>query len=244
MSELKYGSVYVHGGRFKGRMVYYDDDETSKTAICYLGHPLDFVRAYDIPVRFLREPTVDDLLKRREAIWRQLTKFAIDDDWIIEPLELHELWSEKSMIDAQLYERRTFGEFGRLESGKEVFLCHSSSDKGFVRMVHDDLKHLGVNLWLDENEIKVGESIVSRVSDGLESSRTLIVFLSSNSIKSMWARREWQSFLSRHLKRDDLKILPVLIESCEIPAVLADIKYADFRESYHEGFRQIYEALK
>lgn len=230
MSDLEYGPMYVVGGRHKGRVVYYDDDETSKTAICYLGHPLDFVRAYDIPARFLREPTIDDLMKRREDIWRQLTRYSIDGDWDIEPNELHELWSEKSMIDSQLYERRMFGEFGEIQGHKEVFLCHASSDKGFVRMVHDDLKRLGVNLWLDENEIKVGESIISRVSNGLESSKTLIVFLSPNSVKSKWARKEWQSFLARHLKGGDLTILPALVETCEIPAVLADLKYADFRE--------------
>jgi hypothetical protein len=31
---------------------------------------------------------------------------------------------------------------------------------------------------------------------------------------------------------------------CEVPAILSDIKYADFREGYYEGFKQIYEAVK
>jgi hypothetical protein len=63
MDDLDYGPVFVFRGRLKGRVVYYDDNETPKTAICYVGHPLDFVGTYDIPMRFLREPTIDDCLK-------------------------------------------------------------------------------------------------------------------------------------------------------------------------------------
>jgi len=136
-----------------------------------------------------------------------------------------------------------FGVFGQL-NGQTVFLCHSSVDKGWVRMVHDDLKHLGVNCWLDENKIKVGDSIVSKVSDGLTESQTLLLFLSKKSVASHWTRKEWQSFLARQLSGSAVKVLPVLLEDCAIPEIIADIKYADFREGYYEGFKQIYEALK
>jgi hypothetical protein len=206
MSELEYGPVYVFGGRHKGRILYYDDDHTSKTAICYVGHPLSFCGNYDVPVRFLREPTIDDLLKRREELWRLLSDIAIEQMWDIEPRELNAIWAERSLVDDTLHYRRMFGELGQLE-GKSVFLCHSSVDKGMVRMVHDDLMHLGVNCWLDENKIKVGDSIVATVSDGLASSQTMIVFLSPESVGSMWTRKEWQSFLARQLSGNAIKIL-------------------------------------
>ena len=113
-----------------------------------------------------------------------------------------------------------------------------------VRMVHDDLMHLGVNCWLDENNIKVGDSIISKISDGLKSSQTMILFVSKKSVVSMWTRKEWQSFLARQLSENNLKILPALLEDCEIPTILSDIKYADFREGYYGGFKQIYDAVK
>src|ERR1700733_1056742 len=56
MAELEYGPVYVLRGRHKGRILYYDDDYTSKTAICYVGHPLSFCGTFDVALRFLREP--------------------------------------------------------------------------------------------------------------------------------------------------------------------------------------------
>lgn len=243
MSELEYGPVYVFRGRLKGRVLYYDDDHTRKTAICYVGHPLDFCGTYDVPVRFLREPTIDDLLKCREEVSRELIDLAIDTAWSIDPADLHALWAERLLIENTLTERRMFGELGKLE-GKSVFLCHSSVDKGKVRMVNDDLMNLGVNCWLDENKIKVGDSIVSTISEGLATSQTMIVFLSSVSVDSMWARKEWQSFLARQLSENTVRILPALLEDCKVPSILADIKYADFRGGYYDGFKQIYNALK
>lgn len=154
------------------------------------------------------------------------------------------MWAEKSLIDETLYERRMFGELVHLDGDLEAFLCHSSSDKGTVRMVHDDLTALGVKCWLDENKIKVGDSIVGKISEGLSSCQTLIIFLSQASVESIWAKKEWQSFLSRQLSGKELKILPVLLEDCQVPEILADLKYADFRESYVDGLREIHSALK
>jgi len=241
--DIEYGLVHVTGGRFAGRMMYYDDNDDARTAICYAGHPVDFVRAYNVPARFLRDPLIEDLLSRREAIWRMVTKPARDNDWSIAPADLHELWSEKSLIDDALYERRMLGEMEHLPSDTSVFLCHTAVDKGFVRMVNDDLRRLGVTTWLDENNISVGDSIVGKVSDGLSSSQFLVAFLSPESVKSVWARREWQSFLSRQLAGSSITILPALIEKCSVPAILADLRYANFTESYHDGLKELYDAI-
>jgi hypothetical protein len=244
MVELDYGPVLVSSGRHKGRILYYDDDETDRTVICYSGHPTLFPRRYLIQLRALRDPTIDDLLQRREAIWRELSAAAIAGAWDIETATLHDLWAEKSLIDDTLHDRSMFGALGQLDSSREVFLCHSSSDKGMVRMVNDDLMKRGVNCWLDENKIRVGDSIVSKISDGLDACPVMIAFLSPASVRSIWARKEWHSFLARQLSGTSLRILPALLETCDIPAILADVKYADFTVDYHDGFIQVFNALK
>ena len=53
--------------------------------------------------------------------------------------------------------------FSKVDQGKKLYLAHSSLDKGYVRRIHADLKRLGHNPWLDEIEIKVGESIVEKI---------------------------------------------------------------------------------
>jgi hypothetical protein len=93
---------------------------------------------------FLREPTIDDLITRKEKIWRQLNDFALGHTDEMDLYEMHSLWSERTMIDSELYERRMFGELTRIEGEKSIFLCHCSNDKGIVRMVNDDLGRLGI----------------------------------------------------------------------------------------------------
>jgi len=51
-----------------------------------------------------------------------------------------------------------------------VFVSHSSLDKPFVRRVERALRQNGVNVWLDERQIKVGHKISSRIQDGIDNS--------------------------------------------------------------------------
>ena len=52
----------------------------------------------------------------------------------------------------------------------DVFLSHSAKDKAVVRDVAARLKQDGVRVWLDEEQIKPGDSIPAKIEDGLEHS--------------------------------------------------------------------------
>jgi hypothetical protein len=121
----------------------------------------------------------------------------------------------------------------------KIFLSHSSSDKSFTRILAEDLLEYGFNVWLDEWEIKVGDSITQKISDGIDESLYLIIILSKSSVSSKWVKKELNSALSIELDREKVFILPVLIEDCEIPALLKDKKYADFRSKYHDGLGEL-----
>jgi hypothetical protein len=47
----------------------------------------------------------------------------------------------------------------------------------------------------------------------------------------------------RSLSSKKIKILPVLLESCTIPTIIADLKYANFTADYPKGFAQLAIAL-
>jgi hypothetical protein len=40
-----------------------------------------------------------------------------------------------------------------------------------------------------------------------------------------------------------VRILPVLLEDCDLPPLLSDIKFADFRTKYKEGLDQLLKSL-
>ena len=59
----------------------------------------------------------------------------------------------------------------------DVFLSHSAKDKAVVRTVAERLRRDGLRVWLDEWEIRVGDSIPSKIEEGLERARVLVLCL-------------------------------------------------------------------
>jgi len=53
----------------------------------------------------------------------------------------------------------------------DVFLSHSSRDKAVVRGLAERLRGDGLRVWLDEWEIRPGDSIPAKIEAGLEHSR-------------------------------------------------------------------------
>jgi TIR domain/AbiTii len=121
----------------------------------------------------------------------------------------------------------------------KIFLSHSSKDKDFVRRLADDLTEMGHTVWLDERQIKVGDSIVSKVSEGIATADYVVIVLSSNSVESGWFAKEWEAQLWQEINQGRTMVIPVLIEECEIPIILQPKKYADFRKNYTKGFVEL-----
>ncbi|MDB5261210.1 MAG: hypothetical protein JWQ14_491, partial [Adhaeribacter sp.] len=58
-----------------------------------------------------------------------------------------------------------------------VFLSHTAADKPFVRKFARDLENHGVKHWLDEAEIKIGESLIEKIRQGLDEVNYVAVIL-------------------------------------------------------------------
>jgi hypothetical protein len=125
-----------------------------------------------------------------------------------------------------------------------VFLSHSSKDKDFVEKLANDLNKQGVRVWFDKWEIKVGDSIVEKINDGLSKNDYLAIILSPNSVNSNWVKKELNSSLMKQLSKKSVKVLPILYKDCEIPDIIIDLKYADFRFEYISGVKELIEVLK
>lgn len=113
---------------------------------------------------------------------------------------------------------------------KTVFLSHCHEDKEFVERVADDLRRRGINVWVDDAEIRLGDSLLERISEGIHSVDYVAVFLSRSSVKSVWVRKELEMAMNREIRGKRVVVLPVLVESCEIPAFLKGKLLADSRD--------------
>jgi hypothetical protein len=120
----------------------------------------------------------------------------------------------------------------------DVFLSHSSKDKSFVRKLADDLNVCEVDVWFDEWEIELGDSIVQSISKGLDKSKFVAPIISKSFLDSKWATEEFQSALTRQIETGSKVVLPLLIEKVELPNLLRDKLYLPFYENYYESLNK------
>jgi hypothetical protein len=125
-----------------------------------------------------------------------------------------------------------------------AFLSHSSKDKPFVRRLAADLTKNEITTWLDEQMIKVGDSIVDKVGQGLAQSDFFLIVLSENSVDSEWVKKELSQALLSEIEQRKVKVLPLKISECTIPGLIKDKKYADFSIDYRTGFKELIDAMK
>lgn len=66
----------------------------------------------------------------------------------------------------------------------EVFISHNHQDKTFFRRLGSDLAAEGARAWIDEAEIKVGNSLIGRISQAIDRMEYFAVVLSPWSVSS------------------------------------------------------------
>jgi hypothetical protein len=124
-----------------------------------------------------------------------------------------------------------------------IFLSHNHKDKPFARKLSEKLKAHGIRAWIDEAEIQIGDSLISKIESAIEEFTYLGVILSPNSASSEWVRREVNIALTKEIKGKKVKVLPLIYKKCDIPGFLADKLYADFTEDFEEGFEKLLARL-
>jgi hypothetical protein len=125
-----------------------------------------------------------------------------------------------------------------------AFLSHSSKDKPFIRQLAADLTSNGVGVWLDEQRIRVGDSIPERIAQGLAESDYFMVAVSAASVESEWVRKELNGALVREIEKRHVSVLPLKLDDSPMPDSIKDKKYANFSESYKAGLADLLAAIK
>lgn len=108
-----------------------------------------------------------------------------------------------------------------MSDAPKVFLSHASEDKKrFVIRFATELRNNGVDVWLDNWEILPGDSLVDKLfEEGLKSAAAVIIVISSNSVNKKWVREELNAAIVARVARQT-KIIPVVIDECEVPEPL------------------------
>ncbi len=91
----------------------------------------------------------------------------------------------------------------------DFFISHASEDKDdIVRSLADALKDNGFEVWYDEFELKIGDSLRKKIDSGLINSRFGIVIISPSFVKKNWTEYELNGMVAREMNGHKV-ILPI-----------------------------------
>ncbi len=116
----------------------------------------------------------------------------------------------------------------------KVFVSHASEDKQrFVLRFAEALRSKGIDAWVDKWEILPGDSLVDKIfEEGLKNATAVIIVLSKNSVDKPWVREELNASVVQKIA-NKTKIIPVVIDECEIPAALKSTVWERIRDLEH-----------
>jgi hypothetical protein len=132
-----------------------------------------------------------------------------------------------------------------MTSRRSVFLSHNYADKPFVRRLALDLENQGITCWLDEAEIKVGESLIEKIRAGIDNVDFVVVVLSPDSVESPWVQREVDVAMNQEIRGRRVKVLPLIYRKCDPPGFLLGKRYADFSDNgcYQSAFEDLVRSI-
>jgi len=109
----------------------------------------------------------------------------------------------------------------------KVFVSHNKADKATARALATLLVEQGIDVWFDEWEIEPGQSIVGGIEEGLTRSNVFVLVWSGNAQKSNWVGAELRAFIRKRIDDAGLRIIPLMADGTELPALVADYRGFD-----------------
>ena len=130
----------------------------------------------------------------------------------------------------------------------KIFISYAREDKQWAQFVYRRLKDANYRPWIDTEDILPGAQWDAAIREALREADFLVFCLSSNSVKKRgYVQREiriacdlWQEKLD-----DDIYILPIRFDDCELPDALRRFQWVDLRPPYKGiGWKRILAAIE
>jgi hypothetical protein len=92
----------------------------------------------------------------------------------------------------------------------DVFICHDSRDKDFAEKLAFDLGNSLVKVWYDAYSLEIGDSLTSKIQDGISKAKFGIIVISKNFLSNeKWVKFELQSLMTKQIVTTQKVILPI-----------------------------------
>lgn len=132
----------------------------------------------------------------------------------------------------------------RSKHRNNVFLIHAHSDREAVHKLYARLIKDGIHAWLDVENLQPGQDWQQEIRKAILKSDVVIVCLShSFNAKQGYRHEELKLALEKaKLIIDNVFIIPVRLEKCDMPETLRHLQRVDMFET--GGYKKLLQALR
>src|SRR5262249_22568778 len=121
-----------------------------------------------------------------------------------------------------------------------IFVSYAHGDLDFVSRLAHDLQRVGVTIWQDKKDIRVGVDWSREAERGIKNCTSVLVVLSPKSVESDHVRAELL-----YAREKQKHIIPVLYEKCTLPLLLVGLQYVDLTgHNYYQGVLRIADSAR
>ena len=121
----------------------------------------------------------------------------------------------------------------------DIFISHSSRDKAAAIQLAKVLNFCALDVWLDDWELDVGQSLTEEIAKAMDDSRYIAILITKNYNTSVWTKTEYKKALSREQKESRTVMLPLIVGEAQIPDFIEDKVYIDLRANYFTGITRL-----
>lgn len=126
-----------------------------------------------------------------------------------------------------------------------VFISYAKEDQSYALEYYEKLKSEGVQPWLDKKFLLPGHNWEIEIEKAFNDANVIVLLMTPRSVgKRGFVQREASDAIERlrYKKADDIYILPLVLEPCDVPVAISNkLQYLDM--SSPQSWEQVQRAL-
>jgi hypothetical protein len=101
-------------------------------------------------------------------------------------------------------------------ASSRIFISYSSKDKVFAQLIADGLRKASLDPWIDSTKILVGDDIIEKIGEGLQTMDLLLFIVSREALRSPWVDSELKFASKKTIKDKGIRILPFVVDDTPV----------------------------
>lgn len=136
-----------------------------------------------------------------------------------------------------------------LPEGKQyhVFFIYRTvfPDKDWVKQVAESLEasEMGFKCAFHERDFVPGQSIFDNIVYFLKCSLKIVIVLTPEFLNSAWTKYETELAQILSMNHDDIRIIPVVVQNCDIPDILKTLTYLDATDVFSTWWPRLLKTI-